>query len=181
MHPISQISIRELTEDDARAFQDLRLRGLIDHPHAFGSSYERESAFSLEFVADRIRRSSTSPDDLTLGAYLQDALIGSVVFVRRSRHLETHRGHIWGMYVVCEHQGKGIGKALLTEAIEHARSRPGLEQIELEVESRNSAAIGLYSSLGFVKCGVDPRARLVEGQYIDDDLMVLFLEGRSRV
>ena len=174
-HPVSEISIRPLNEDDAREFQELRLRGFRDHPYAFGTSYQREMTYTVEQVASRIGRTAEAPDNLTLGAFLDDVLIGTVVFVRRSSDVETHRGHIWGMYVVSEHQSKGIGRALLTRTIEHARSLPGLEQIELEVESYNESAIGLYSSLGFVLSGIDPRARIVDGQYIDDERMVLFL------
>ena len=172
---MTQPTIRPLTEDDAREFQDLRLRGLGDHPEAFGSTYEEENAYSMEFVAGRLRRTAQSNNDVTLGAHIEGKLIGVVGFIRRTGDLEKHRGHIWGMYVVSEAQGKGIGRALLSDAIEFARSLDGLEQIDLEVESRNEAAKSLYRSLGFESYGIDPRARLLDGQYIDEERMVLFL------
>ena len=81
------------------------------------------------------------------------------------------------MYVRSEEQGKGIGRALLSKAIDLVRSLPGLEQIELAVVTRNKQARSLYASLGFASYGIDPRALLVDGEYIDEERMVLFLSG----
>ncbi len=98
--------------------------------------------------------------------------------MRMTRDTERHRAQIWGMYVVAEEQGKGIGRSLLTDAIRRARMLSGLEQIELEVVVRNDAARQLYASLSFESCGINPRTRLVDGEYLDDERMVLFLQGR---
>ena len=171
------VTIRPLNETDARDFQELRLRALKEHPDAFSSTYERESAYSMEFVAERLRRTAESRNNFTLGAYLQEELIGVVGFRRIDGVKEQHRGDIWGMYVRSDEQGRGIGKALLSNAIELAKSLPGLEQIELCVVTRNRQARILYASLGFASCGVDPRALLVDGEYLDEERMVLFLSG----
>ena len=81
------------------------------------------------------------------------------------------------MYVRSEEQGKGIGKALMAKAVELAKSISGLEQIELAVVTRNKQARNLYASLGFVSWGIDPRALFVDGEYLDEDRMVLLLKG----
>ncbi len=52
-----------------------------------------------------------------------------------------------------EFRRKGIAKALLNEAIEGAKSRKR-EFITLEVRPSNTAALGLYESLGFEKAGM---------------------------
>ena len=174
---MQDVTIRALKENDACDFQTLRLRALKEHPDAFSSTYERESAYSMEFVAERLRRTAESRNNFTLGAYLQEELIGVVGFRRIDGVKEQHRGHIWGMYVRSEEQGKGIGRALLADGVERAKSLPGLEQIELDVVTRNRQARNLYASLGFASCGVDPRALLVDGEYLDEERMVLFLPG----
>ena len=174
---MQDVTIRALKENDACDFQKLRLRALKEHPDAFSSTYERESAYSMEFVAERLRRTAESRNNFTLGAYLQEELIGVVGFRRIDGVKEQHRGHIWGMYVRSEEQGKGIGRALLADGVERAKSLPGLEQIELDVVTRNRQARNLYASLGFASCGVDPRALLVDGEYLDEERMVLFLPG----
>ena len=172
---MQDLTIRPVNESDARPFQDLRLRGLREHPEAFASSYEREVAYSMEFVAERLRRTAESRSNFTLGAFREEELLGLVGFYRKTGEKEEHRGHIWGMYVRSDEQGKGIGKALLADAVERARSLPGLGQIELCVVTRNKPARNLYASLGFASCGIDPRALFVDGEYLDEERMVLIL------
>ncbi len=172
---VTQPTIRALNENDAHDFQDLRLRALKEHPEAFASSYEREIAYSMEFVAGRLQRTAESPDSFTLGAFHQAELIGMVGFRRKDGEKEQHRGHIWGMYVRSDLQGKGFGKALLSEAVDLAKAMSGLEQIELCVVTRNKQARGLYAALGFASCGTDPRALFVDGEYLDEERMVLIL------
>ena len=172
---MKNITVRPLNENDARAFQELRLKGLREHPDAFASSYEREIAYSMDFVAERLRRTAKSSHNFTLGAFREEELLGLVGFYRKTGEKEEHRGHIWGMYVRSGEQGKGIGKALLADAIVRAESLPGLAQIELCVVTRNKQARNLYASLGFSSCGIDPRALFVDGEYLDEERMVLIL------
>ena len=172
---MNDITVRSLNENDAHSFQELRLKGLQEHPDAFASTYEREIAYSMDFVAERLRRTAKSSNNFTLGAFRQEKLLGLIGFYRKTGEKEEHRGHIWGMYVRSDEQRKGIGKALLADAIERAESLCGLGQIELCVVTRNKPARGLYASLGFASCGIDPRALFVDGEYLDEERMVLIL------
>ena len=174
---MGKLNIRALTEDDAGDFRRLRLRALKEHPDAFGSSYEAESALPLEAVAGRMLRTAASPHDFTLGAYREGELVGMVGFFREQREKMRHKGTIWGMFVPSEEQGKGIGRALLTEAIARARLVPGLEQVGLAVVTPNRRARGLYASLGFETYGVEPNALVVDGEHLDEEFMVLRLTG----
>ena len=65
----------------------------------------------------------------------------------------------------------------MTQAVELAKSLPGLEQIELSVVTRHRHVRNLYTSIGFNSCGIDPRALLVDGEYLDEERMVLLLKG----
>ena len=172
---MNNVTVRPLNESDASAFQDLRLKGLQEHPEAFASSYEREIAYTKDFVSNRLRQTAESPNNFTLGAFREGELLGLVGFFRKTGEKEEHRGHIWGMYVRSDEQGKGIGKALLADAVKCAGSLPGLGQIELCVVTRNKQARGLYASLGFASCGIDPRALFVNGEYLDEERMILIL------
>ena len=171
------ICIRELTGDDAGEFRSLRLRALKEHPDAFGSSYEAEVTVPNAATAERLRRNAASQGSLTLGAYRGQMLVGMVGLVQETREKTRHKGNIWGMYVPIEEQGKGTGRALLSRAIELARGMAGLEQLHLAVVSRNSRARDLYASFGFETYGVEPRALFVDGEYLDEEHMVLFLRG----
>jgi RimJ/RimL family protein N-acetyltransferase len=45
------------------------------------------------------------------------------------------------------------------------------------VSEKNPRAQALYRSFGFVRYGVEPRGLCVDGEYADDELMVLFLDA----
>jgi ribosomal-protein-alanine N-acetyltransferase len=55
-----------------------------------------------------------------------------------------------------EVQRRGIGRQLLSQLVKHLR-HAGIETLHLEVRISNSAAIGLYKSLGFNETGRRPR------------------------
>lgn len=115
------MEIRVLTEADAARWRDLRLRMLREHPDAFGTSYEEALARPLETFAQRLRE----PDNWTLGAFEGEQLLGSVGLRREAGAKDRHKAMIWGMYTAPEARGRGIGKALLDEAIARARgARP---------------------------------------------------------
>src|SRR2546429_9401473 len=51
-HPRKSMQIRNLGPADAAAFQALRLRGLLECPTSFASSYEEEYRDDIEIVAE---------------------------------------------------------------------------------------------------------------------------------
>lgn len=61
--------------------------------------------------------------------------------------------HILNICVEPEKHGKGLGRLLLRHALERAIDH-GAEQTFLEVRPSNTAAIGLYESMGFVQVGL---------------------------
>ncbi len=167
------MNIRILNESDAQQYQELRLTGLKTNPEAFGSTYERESKFSLETVIDRIRPTS---DKFVLGAFNEFGLLhGIVALVRETGMKTTHKANVFGMYISKEKRGKGIGKTLMYELIEIARKIEGLEQLKLSVVSDNEPAKKLYNSIGFKTYGIEPNALKFIGEYYDEDLMVFKL------
>jgi ribosomal protein S18 acetylase RimI-like enzyme len=52
------------------------------------------------------------------------------------------------LYIVPDRRGQGLGRALLTGAIEHAKSR-GADYMDLTTTEADVAARGLYESVGF--------------------------------
>ena len=168
------MDIRKLTVADTEAFWDLRLRGLRDSPEAFGSSYEESVTTPRASVVQRMQNESTAGDNFILGAF-EGPLVGVVGFYRNQRIKDRHKGTIWGMYVLPEMRGQGIGKALMTRAIAYATSLPGLIQIHLAVVSTQDVPRHLYRSLGFEVYGLEPRALKVGDRFLDEELMILRL------
>ena len=71
---------------------------------------------------------------------------------RHGREGFRHAGRL-GIGMLAEARGRGLGRRLMTEAIEAAWLR-GMERIELEVFASNTRAIALYEALGFRREGL---------------------------
>jgi len=165
------MKIRKLHGEDAAIYQDIRLEALQKHPEAFGSSYEEEARFSIEFVANRL----TNKGNFTLGAFEKNQLIGVATLTLEQKNKLKHRGNIVAVYVKAHYRSMGIAKGLMKEAIREANQLKGVEQIYLAVVSANERAKKLYESLGFKAYGVDKNALKLNDVYYDEVLMVLFL------
>ena len=165
--------IRKLTEDDIDALWNLRLRALRDNPEAFGSTYEETRQRGKESYRQRLRQPHA--ETFYIGAFEEERLVGMVGFFRENGLKGQHKGFIISMYTAPEQRGKGIGKALVAEAIAQARTIAGLEQLLLAVVTTNTAARQLYQSLGFEVYGLEPRALKQGEQYWDEELMILDL------
>ena len=165
--------IRSLTATDAARYQPLRLRALREHPEAFASAFEEEQQLALETVAKRLQQSSA--ERYALGAFERAELNGLLHFRRWEGLKIQHRASIGGMYVPPEYRGRGIGKALLLEAITRARTLSGLEELILAVTVGNEQARALYLAVGFTSVARDPRYLKIGGQYFDIEWMHLSL------
>ncbi|OOC62553.1 GNAT family N-acetyltransferase [Paenibacillus ihbetae] len=167
------MKISVLNGADASVYQAVRLDGLRRDPYAFGSTYDRESKFSLETVSERVQ---PSRGKFVLGAFGEDgSLVGIVTFMRESGIKTLHKGNVFGMYVIPEKRGMGVGRKLMEELIRRAREVEGVEQINLTVVSENHPAKQLYQSIGFQTFGLERNALKFEGQYFDEEWMVLRL------
>ncbi len=62
-------------------------------------------------------------------------------------------GGIYGLGVLPEHRGKGLGRAILLEAIETLKAASATE-IMLQVATENATALSLYKSCGFREASV---------------------------
>jgi len=164
------MAIRRLIPSDSSSFQALRLAALRDVPSAFGSSYEEEKDVSASILESRLE---TKADRGVFGAFEDASVIGLVALGRESMRKLEHKAFIWGMYVAPLARGKGIGRALLLEALALARSVPAVRQVNLSVTAGNAAAIHLYDSVGFKAFGREPDALLMDGVLHDEIHMCL--------
>lgn len=160
--------VRPLSLADAVAFRTLRLAALREAPEAFGSSYEEETARPLSDFADRL---SAPEPSLTFGAFVGGALCGIAGFRRESGLKTRHIGLLWGVYVAPTQRGTGLAKALVESVIAHARRH--IVILHADVGADNHAARRLYEGLGFRCYGVQPKALLVDGRFIDEALLAL--------
>jgi ribosomal protein S18 acetylase RimI-like enzyme len=83
---------------------------------------------------------------------------------------------VWGVYVTPKARGRGVGRDLLRALIERASRIEGIEQIGLSVTTTQAAAAGIYRSMGFASYAREPRGLKVEGRYIDEEYLILYVK-----
>jgi GNAT superfamily N-acetyltransferase len=113
--------------DDWKSWREIRLRSLRQDPDAFGSTYEREAAFTEQTWRSRLDGTS-GPSVL---AYAGDEVVGMVV----------------AMWTAPDRRGQGIGRQVLDHVIGWAGERGLL--VDLWVADGNPGARRLYERHGF--------------------------------
>jgi ribosomal protein S18 acetylase RimI-like enzyme len=165
------MEFRRLSKSDLTICFASRLRALENAPTAFLTTLAEEKERGLPFF-ERIL-SKENDDNVIFGAVSNNVVAGTIGIYREERPKTFHKSMIWGMYVDTDQRGKGIGGKLLDIAIEHAREKMKVATVSLSVESTNHGARKLYESRGFKVWGTEPKAMRSDGQYYDEDHMVL--------
>jgi ribosomal protein S18 acetylase RimI-like enzyme len=135
------VKIDRLTPDDWATFRDVRLKALADAPYAFSSTLVNESLLDETRWRTKLatRAQFVARDDDVLGT--------------AGAFREGDSTELISMWVAPEARHRGVGAALVTRVVEHAReSRSKL--VVLRVRVGNHAAERLYARLGFVRTGV---------------------------
>ncbi len=164
------MDVRRLTTEDAEAYWELRLEALKKNPEAFASSYEE--AIQKD---DPIKSTSRNMESgVTFGAFVDDALIGVITFVRGSGIKVRHKADLFAVYVTPSQRGKGAGRALLSRVLEHAKSQDALIKLSVSVVSTNERAKHLYKSYGFKTVYIEEKALYVQGKFLNEEHMVQY-------
>ena len=81
------------------------------------------------------------------------------------------------VYVDEAHQGKGVGKKLMTELVDTARDH-GFHSMIARIVSSNAASIALHRAVGFEIVGVEKEVGRKLGRWLDVVVMHRMLSGR---
>jgi RimJ/RimL family protein N-acetyltransferase len=136
-----------------------------------------------EVAAERDGIATEPPVDIDERAeQFARGVAGSIVAVAGDRvigliHVEASRHGFgeFGMLVVRDWRGRGVGAALVRAAIDWARGR-GLHKLCLEVFAHNAAGIAMYRKCGFVEEGRRVKQyRRASGELWDAIVMGLLL------
>jgi GNAT superfamily N-acetyltransferase len=142
---MAEIGVRAIDAGMWRTMRDVRLAALQDAPRAFGSSYEREIAFTQD---DWLSRISQGANFFAYTGGPGAAPVGIVgAFEPRPRAAE-----LVSMWVHPQARGQGVGRALVETILQWARTE-GHELVHLWVTETNDPARCLYERCGFALTG----------------------------
>jgi RimJ/RimL family protein N-acetyltransferase len=169
--PNIDIHFHPIRPDEWEAFHALRLRSVADWPLAIYPTLDEERGRTPEQIRTQIAQ---TPHQVVYGAYEGGKLVGIAGLRRETLVQVAHKSVLWGVFVHPDQRKGGIARSMLQALFDHAR-KTGIEQVHLNVNVDNSRARNLYGSMGFEVYGREPRAMQVDGQFYDEDLMVLHL------
>jgi ribosomal protein S18 acetylase RimI-like enzyme len=162
-------AVRRLGTDDVDQFRRIRLEALANVPEAFGSSYNETVLRSTDYFTALLTNNAV------FGAEQPDGTLAGIVgFHRLEGEKLDHRGEVFSMYVAEDLRGTGCAQALIEAVVAHAS--PLVRQLHLGVGTFNDRARKLYEKMGFETYATEPRAMRVGDRYIDEYVMVRFLD-----
>ncbi len=166
--PPEGVEIRPALPRDARSYLAF-WRGIV----AEGRAVRTESVTSPAHVYRARFRRSWTDREAQIVAVDGGRVVGHV-YVQRELHPVTRHVATLGIAVAADHRSRGIGSALMAEAIRWGRS-VGVEKLMLSVYPSNSAAMALYRRFGFVDEGRLVRHSRKSYGYEDEVLMATWI------
>lgn len=160
------VVVRRATPGDAAALVELG-RAVSSEPEGWliTESDWRDLADERRYLR-AIRR---SPHAAVFVAETSAGVVGRLSLARDSHPASRHVADV-GLMVAAGHRRRGIGSALLEQAVEWAREA-GIEKLELHVFPYNEPAIRLYEGFGFEREGLRRAHYRRAGRLVDAVLM----------
>ncbi len=166
--------VRRISDGDIAGFR--RVLDEVARERRYLSLVEAPPLADVErFVRGNIERGATQ-----FVAVEGERVVGWCDVLPRREEGFGHTGRL-GMGVAAEWRRRGIGRGLLSAALDDVRASGRLIRIELEVFSSNGGAIELYKSAGFTIDGVRRRARFLDGVWDDLVMMAVFIVQLGQV
>ena len=155
--------VRPLAASDAAGYRDLMLDAYENSSEAFTSTASERRDKTTQWWEQRIANDDGT--SVAFGAFDGDQFIGTAAIEYETREKTKHKSLLIGMFVRPDYRGRGIGRALIKAALDHARSRPGSLVMCLTLTGGNAAAQRLYQSCGFATFGIEPMGLCIDGRF----------------
>ena len=119
-------------------------------------SYPDENSYDPEQEAKFLDEKANSPNEIEIVARVDGKVAGMAgIEAVGAKYKLKHRAE-FGISILREYWGLGLGKALTNACIQCAREA-GYAQLELNVVAENERAVSLYKGVGFEEFGRNPR------------------------
>ncbi len=115
------------------------------------------------------------PDAAVFVVEVEGAIVGRLSLGRDVHPASRHVADL-GLMIASSHRRRGIGRALLEQAVVWARAS-GVTKLELHVFPWNEPAIRLYESFGFEREGYRKAQYVRDGEPVDAILMAYHLRA----
>lgn len=148
---------------------------LHDAPWAFASSPEEDRALDPDHVSEFLAENENAVVAIEATDGTQELIAAAGIF-RKPQLKSFHRAKLWGVFVEPAYRDQGLGRAVISTAIDLARSWNGVDFVDLGVSENAPAAQRLYESLGFRAWGREPESLQCEGRRYDEIFMSLRLQ-----
>ena len=149
-----ELLLRNATQSDGE--EVYKLFHLVHDESDYLLSYSDESTLDIAGEGEFLRRMEESPNEIMLLAFLDGRLVGTASVGSVGQKYKLRHRASFGISVVKEFWGLGIGTALTRSCIQCARLG-GFVQLELEAVADNTRAINMYEKAGFREFGRNPK------------------------
>jgi mycothiol synthase len=140
-------TVRSFRPDDADAWLALNAAAFVDLPD--------QGSWTRADLEQRLRQPWFDPAGFLL-AFDEQGLAGAhwTKVHGGSGHAHDRIGEVYVLAVHPRTQGTGLGSALTAAGLRHLRDQ-GLQEVMLYVDDSNTAAVALYTRLGFTRADCD--------------------------
>ena len=138
---MTEITVRNLHEDDWEDYRSVRLSALRESPEAFVATVEEEEAYDESFWRQRMRRSARLIAE-------KDGRAVGVVSIGTAEASETSAGELFGLWVRPDSRGSGVATRLVKDGAALA-ARRGNTHLVYWVGTENGRAVAFASGMGF--------------------------------
>jgi len=152
---IIDLVVRAATPDDVPAIVDIGGRAARQAYAGLVTSDYLERVVAHFYGAERIAR-EVAPYDQWFGYRVaqEDAWVVGLAGTGRA-HDTPDRCELFALYVDPRHQRRGVGRALLADAVAQARDA-GAHWLQVAVMPGNTRAVAFYEAMVFTRCGERP-------------------------
>jgi RimJ/RimL family protein N-acetyltransferase len=164
-----KISVRLARPEDAEKIFQIHLQAVEDRD-AFVFEPD-EFKGTAEGKRQQIERFSQSKNSCLLVAEVEDQIAG---WISLSGHELKKLSHVamLGTAVDRNFRGRGIGSALVSHAIQWAKTSSSLRRIALAVFESNTPAVAIYKKFGFEIEGIERNEiRFADGKFCNQIIM----------
>lgn len=167
------LTIRKANKSDAKS--------VLEYIHAISTESEfltfgkGEFDKTIEEEEKFIDNISKRDNALFIIAEVEGKIVGNLNFAAGTRPRTVHTGE-FGVSVLKEYWGQGIGTELIKYLIEWSKKSGIIRKINLRVRSDNYSAIYLYKKLGFKEEGVITRDFLINNKFYDSIAMGMMID-----